>query len=256
MAQTSVGEGMQEAWDRASADYLARRGSDVASVSYGNLAPSEDELLLLGELHALRVLDVGCGGGHNAVACALGGAEVVGVDVSAKQLAAAAALARANRVEVEWRQADAEQLRGFAESSFDLVLAIQVLPYVWDAGEVLRRARGLLRPGGQLVVSFDHPLRNCFFDEEMQELGPYPLRPYRESALVHWNFAPDVPMRSWHRPLGECVDLMVGAGLVVQRIVECDAPIEVQDALWPEDSPLAPLRNLPHTAIVVGRVAV
>lgn len=246
---------MQAAWDRASGEYLARRGSEVASVSYGNLAPGEGELLLLGNLEALRVLDIGCGGGHNAVACALRGAEVVGVDVSAKQLAAAAELARTNHVEVEWQQGDAEQLCGFAESSFDWVLAIQVLPYVDDPGKVLRCARSLLRPGGQLVVSFDHPLRNCFFDEEMQELSPYPLRPYQETALVHWNFAPDVPMRSWHRPLGAWTDLVMDAGLVVQRIVECDAPLDVQDELWPEDSPLAPLRNIPHTVIVVGRVA-
>ena len=81
---------MQKAWDRASKVYLERRGHDVQTVSYGNLAPDEDALGLLGDLQGKRILDVGCGGGQNAVACALAGATVVGVDLSIAQLMAGA----------------------------------------------------------------------------------------------------------------------------------------------------------------------
>jgi SAM-dependent methyltransferase len=244
--------GMQEAWDRASKVYLERRGDDVRAVSYGNLAPSDDTLALLGDLTGGRVLDIGCGGGQNAVACALAGAAVVGVDVSEVQLAAARRLAQAHGVAVEWRQGDALGIAAEQAASFDCVLAIQVLPYVDDPAAVLRMARALLRPGGMLIMSMDHPVRNCFYDTEMDELSPYPVRSYEDNTPLLWNFTAGLPMRAYHHPLGQWLAWVVAAGLVVQQVIELPAPPEICDELWPEDSPLAPLRNLPHTAILVA----
>ena len=245
---------MQEAWDRASDLYLARRGDDVGSVSYGNLAPTEAELALLGDLRGKRVLDIGCGGGHNAVACALAGAKVMGVDISSVQLAAAQRLAEEHGVSVEWLQKDGLARAGWAEHSFDLILAIQTLPYIRDAVTVIGSARQLLRPGGMLVVSLDHPLRNCFYDEEMEELSPFPVRGYDDDASMLWKFAADAPMQTYHYPLGVWISWLLEAGFALQRVIEASAPVDICDDLWPEDSPLAPLRNIPHTAILVASV--
>jgi hypothetical protein len=46
----------------------------------------------------------------------------------------------------------------------------------------------------------------------------------------------------------------VQAGFHLQQLVEAPAPLAICDELWPEDSPLAPLRAMPHTAIMVGEV--
>lgn len=245
---------MEEAWNRASATYLARRGDDVYSVSYGNLAPDEDVLLLLGSLHRLRVLDVGCGGGQNAVACALAGASVVGVDLSRAQLAAAQTLAAAHGVNVMWQHADGAgvDVRRFAP--FDLILATQVLPYVDDPLAALSHWHGLLRPGGRLVVSVDHPIHNCFYDAELDELSPFPVRRYDDMEPLTWYFGPDVPMRSHHRMMSGWIEWILAAGFSLSRVIEALAPDALQDELWPEDSPLAPLRNIPHTAIFVAQV--
>lgn len=246
---------MRAAWDRASATYLQRRGNDVSTVSYGNLAPTEDEVGLLGDLRGQRVLDVGCGGGQNAVACVLVGAEVVGVDISDVQLAAARKLAEAHGVTVEWQQGDSLNIDLAADAFFDRILAIQVLPYVDDPAAVLRLAAARLRPGGRMVVSIDHPVRNCFYDTEMEELISYPVRAYADESPLPWNFAAGMPMLMRHHPLGVWLGWMAAAGFVVQRLVEASAPREVCDELWPEDSPLAPLRNIPHTAIFVADLA-
>lgn len=240
------------AWERASALYLERRGTDVSTISYGNLAPGEDELNLLGNLHGKQVLDFGCGGGHNAVACALVGAAVTGLDVSQNQLFAAQELAALHGVKVQWRQGDETALAQVADGAYDLLLAIQVLPYVTKLDDTLRHFARLLRPGGRLVMSVDHPMRNCFFDAEQQELNPYPARRYDDSEPLLWYFDDDVPVQSKHLPLGAWVQLVIDAGMRVQRIVEAPAPPELGDELWPEDSPLAPLRNIPHTLIVLA----
>lgn len=246
---------MEDAWDRASAHYLERRGGGVHAVSYGNLAPNDDELGLLGDLRGKRVLDFGCGGGHNAVACALAGASVVGIDISQVQLAAAQQLASRYGVEVTWRQGTVLQLGEWAAATFDLVLMIQVLPYMADAEAALREAGRLLQSGGKLVVSLDHPLRNCFYDGEIEEFSPYPARSYFDQGWLRWHFAPGVPMEAQARTLGAWISLIAGVGLTLEKLIEPPAPVEVCDELWPEDSPLAPLRNIPHTAILVARAA-
>lgn len=243
---------MQDAWDRASDLYLARRGDDVQSVSYGNLAPTEADLALMGDVRSKRILDIGCGGGHNAVACALAGASVIGLDISPVQLLAAQRLAAEHGVTVEWRQGDSASIAEWTENSFDLVLAVQTLPYIRDAAAVIRGASQLLRPEGMLVVSLDHPLRNCFYDEEMEELSPYPVRGYDDVAPLMWNFAADAPMKTYHHPLGVWISWLVEAGFALRRVIEAPAPVDLCDELWPEDSPLAPLRNIPHTVILVA----
>jgi SAM-dependent methyltransferase len=246
--------GMEEAWDRASETYLARRGKDVRAVSYGNLAPDDDAIGLLGDLRGQRVLDFGCGGGHNAVACALAGAEVVGIDISSTQLAAARVFAQEYGVKVEWQHGDSASLERWQGVPFDLVLAIQVIPYLDDPAGFLRLAGGLLRPGGRLIVSIDHPIRDCFVDMELDELSPYPVRNYFDQEPLVWKFAEGIPMQAHHRPLGQWVAWIVGAGLQLQGVIEAPAPQEVCDELWPEDSPLSPLRAIPHTAILIGEV--
>jgi SAM-dependent methyltransferase len=253
MSPNVVGFVMQEAWDRASATYLERRGRDVSTVSYGNLAPSEDELGLLGVLAGASVLDIGCGGGQNAVACALAGAKVVGIDISGAQLASARQLAAAHGVAIGWQQDDVANLGRELTARFDFVLAIQVLPYLDDPAAMIRLIRAFLRPGGKLVTSIDHPLRNCFYDTELEELSPYPVRSYDDERPLLWNFAAGMPMQAHHRPLGEWLGWVVAAGLELPQLIEAPAPPELCDELWPEDSPLAPLRHIPHTAIFVAQ---
>jgi SAM-dependent methyltransferase len=252
MTQSMERFAMQAAWDRASEHYLGWRGDDVDFVSYGNLAPGEDELRLLGDLRGQRVLDIGCGGGHNAVACARAGATVVGLDISAVQLRAARRLAQTHGVEVEWLHGDGMSLQGWQAARFDLILAIQVLPYVDGVATLLHITRNLLQPGGRLVFSIDHPIRNCFIDSDADELSPYPVRSYFDTQPLLWNFATEVPMQALHRPLGQWIEWVLGAGLRLQQLIEAPVPQALAAELWPEDSPLYPLHTLPHTAIFVA----
>jgi hypothetical protein len=86
----------------------------------------------------------------------------------------------------------------------------------------------------------------------MEELSPYPVRNYFDEEPLLWNFGGDTPMQTHHYPLGQWLGWVVAAGFTLKQVIEAPAPPEVCDELWPEDSPLAPLRNLPHTAILVA----
>ena len=239
---------MRAAWDTASGAFLARRDPTVATVTYGNLSPNEDELRLLGDLDGLRVLDFGCGGGHNAVACARAGAHVTAIDPSMKQLAAARRLTLTHGVTVDLQQGTAANLPDLGRI-YDLILAIQVLPYVDDLPATLAACRAALAPAGRVVVSLDHPMRDCFYDAETEDLAGFPVRSYFDRAPLAWSFGAERPMQSRHLPLSAWLDHFTAAGFGLLRLVEPLTPPDLLDELWPDDGPLASLRAVPHTLI-------
>lgn len=247
-----VSQGAQS-WDKASAAHQAVRSDSVTAVSWGQLAPDDDQLGLLGNVSGLRVLDAGCGGGQNSVALALQGAKVTGVDYSARQLAHARALAAQVGVTATFAQSDITSFAGATNGRFDVVIAVQVMQYVENADSALGALAGLLVPGGRLVVSLDHPVRDLFFDAEEGSLGIIPVADYHEAGTSLWQFGgSEAMMTTHHRSVSKWVALVVQGGLTLTALLEPRLPAELLDELWPEDDALAPLRLIPHTLILVA----
>ena len=96
-----------------------------------------------------RVLDVAAGTGNTAIRAALAGAEVVASDLTPENFEAGRREARAQRVELEWVEADAEALP-FGAGEFDVVTssfgAIFAPHHQTVADEMLR----VCRPGGTI----------------------------------------------------------------------------------------------------------
>ena len=99
-----------------------------------------------------RVLDLGCRDGALTQAY-LEGNEVVGVDADREALAEAARLG----IETSW--ADLDQPLEFADTSFDVVVAGELLEHLRDPQRLVRDARRVLRPGGTLVGSVPNAYR-------------------------------------------------------------------------------------------------
>ena len=103
-------------------------------------------------LAGLRILDVGCGGGLLSEPLARRGGQVVGIDASPGNVAAAQRHAASQGVAVDYRLGDPDQALGPAES-FDLVLALEVVEHVQDVAAFVGTVAQRVAPGGLLLAS-------------------------------------------------------------------------------------------------------
>ncbi|MGI8334846.1 class I SAM-dependent methyltransferase [Actinomadura scrupuli] len=98
-----------------------------------------------------RVLDIAAGSGNVAIPAALAGAQVVASDLTPELLEAGRRASARRGAELEWCQADAEELP-FADGEFDAVLScvgIMFAPHHQAAADEMLR---VCRPGGTLGV--------------------------------------------------------------------------------------------------------
>ena len=103
-------------------------------------------------LNGLRILDVGCGGGLLSEPLARLGADVVGLDASSGNVAAARLHAASEAVAVEYRLGDPHSALNVDER-FDVVLALEVVEHVSDLETFLATAARCVAPGGLLFAS-------------------------------------------------------------------------------------------------------
>ena len=103
-------------------------------------------------LSGLRILDVGCGGGLMSEALARLEAQVVGVDASPGNVAAARLHAQSQNVTVDYRLGEPSDVLSQHER-FDVVLALEVVEHVSDVPAFLATAAACLAPDGMLFVS-------------------------------------------------------------------------------------------------------
>ena len=108
----------------------------------------------LSPLAGRRVLDVGCGGGVLSDAMARRGAQVLGIDLSAKSLKVAQLHAlEAGTEVVEYREVSAESLAEELPVSFDTVSCMEMLEHVPDPAAIVRACAALVKPGGWVFFS-------------------------------------------------------------------------------------------------------
>lgn len=99
-----------------------------------------------------RVLDVATGSGNTALAAARRKCEVTGVDYVPALLERARERAAAERLDIEFREADAEALP-FAEGAFDAVLSSFGVMFAPDQRRAARELVRVCRPGGRIALA-------------------------------------------------------------------------------------------------------
>jgi SAM-dependent methyltransferase len=238
-------------WDAAAPAYLAEHGSDLGDADFLWCPEGlrEADAHLLGDVAGRRVLEIGSGSAPCARWLRRAGADVVALDISAGMLARAAQLNRATGIDVPLLQADAGALPLATETVDVVCSAFGGLPFVADVEGALAEVARVLRPGGRFVASVNHPMRWPFPDspdpEDLRIVSSYfDRRPYVETddrgRTVYVEH---------HRTVGDWVRAVVGAGLVLDDLVEPEwTPGRTQD--WGQWSP-ARGALVPGTLILV-----
>lgn len=159
-----------------------------------------------------RILDAGCGHGRYTAWLLERGAEVIGVDESAEMLDRAR-----ERLDdgVELHQSDITDPLEFADdNSFDGVVCGLSLHYVEDWRDPFTAFERILRPGGFLVFSAQHPVDEYIaFDAENYF--------DTEQAVMTWSAGDDeVDVPFYRRPLAEAINPLIQTGFRLDELVE------------------------------------
>jgi ubiquinone/menaquinone biosynthesis C-methylase UbiE len=138
----AVKQRQQATW--ASGDYSA-----IAAL----IVPVAERLVDLADLRAgSRVLDVATGSGNAAIAAARLAADVVGIDYVDSLLERGRERAAAERLHVDLRLGDAEDLP-FPDASFDAALSVFGSMFAPDHLQTAREIARVTRPGGTIALA-------------------------------------------------------------------------------------------------------
>jgi SAM-dependent methyltransferase len=99
-----------------------------------------------------RVIDLACGTGNVALIAAANGAQVVGIDAAPRLLEVARERARAQGVDVDFREGDLLHLP-VDDGAADVVLSVFGVIFASDPGAALREMRRVMLPGARAFLS-------------------------------------------------------------------------------------------------------
>jgi SAM-dependent methyltransferase len=186
-------------------------------------------------LRPARILDVGCGTGHIALALRSEDATIAAVEPLPSMFAVACDVLRDSGI-----TARNQRLEEVTDPPFDLVLANMVAHMVEDLGGFFAAMRRALLPDGRSVVCIPHP---CFWNNYRRYIPPdeynYMKREYVE-ATVRITKDPERPVTGvpyYHRPLQDYVKALATAGLCLLDMDELYPEPAVQaeyDCPWHE----------------------
>ena len=216
-------EGNAETWTRQT-----RAGYDV----YRDILNTPAFLEMLPPVAGLAGIDIGCGEGSNTRKVAGLGARMTGIDV-APTFIRHAMEAGGN---IDYQVADAHALP-FADSGFDFATAFMSLMDMPRPEQALIEARRVIKPGGFLQFSILHPcfvppyrktLRRMDGTTRAVEIARY--FDSTEGEIDRWWFSSTTAeeravtsqfqIPRFHRPLHVWVDMIVGAGLIIEKLGE------------------------------------
>jgi SAM-dependent methyltransferase len=176
-----------------------------------------------------RILDAGCGSGPLFAALRDRGATVSGFDGSPGMLEQAR---RRLGDDADLQVADLAGPLPYPDDAFDDVIASLVLHYLQDWGPTLTELRRVLRTGGRLIASVDHPFAINLMH---RQAGPRPDYFATHNWTEEWTMGGQTAQLSfWNRPLHAMTDAFTAAGFRISVISE-PQPVPAARELFPDD---------------------
>ncbi|MBL1078843.1 methyltransferase domain-containing protein [Nocardia sp. 2] len=215
------------------------RAYDYDGIAEGYAAENESSLLnayyerpamldLAGDVAGRRILDAGCGSGALFAELRDRGASVSGIDASAAMVELAR---RRLGSDADVRVADLVDPLPLPDNAFDDVVASLVLHYLQDWGPTLMELRRVLKPGGRLLVSVEHPFAIWIAERSAGARTDYFQT---RDRTEEWTLGGQTTrLRFWDRPLHAMTDAFTAAGFRIGVISE-PAPAPTARDLFPE----------------------
>lgn len=181
-------------------------------------------LNLAGDVAGRSILDAGCGSGPLSAALRDRGAIMTGFDLSEVMIE----LARRRLGEdADLRVHDLAAPLPYDDAAFDDVVASLVLHYLEDWAAPLAELRRVLRPGGRLIVSVNHP----FLYTALNPDGYY--FDVAEFSFDAEHAGRTVLYANWHRPLQAMTDAFTAARFQISAISEPPIAADTPEQLLP-----------------------
>jgi ubiquinone/menaquinone biosynthesis C-methylase UbiE len=181
-------------------------------------------LALAGDVTGRSVLDAGCGSGPLSEALQTRGAAVTAFDASPAMVELARRrLGREVRVDV----ADLTRRLPYDDGQFDDAIASLVLHYFEAWTVPLAELRRVLKPGGRLLLSVNHPI---IYKILKPEADYFETVSHTEQYSFNGQTA---ELTYWHRPLTAMSEAFVQAGFSVSAFKEPPVAPETPNELLP-----------------------
>ncbi|WP_415853512.1 class I SAM-dependent methyltransferase [Sinomonas sp. G460-2] len=207
-------------YDSFAESYSAENESSLLNAYYERPAM----IRLAGNVDGRRILDAGCGSGPLAAALIAKGAVVTGFDSSPTMIELARQRLGGS---ADLRVADLSHPLPFADGSFDDVVSSLVLHYLEDWSAPLAELRRVLRPGGRLILSVNHPIT---YKLMVPGADYFAVTEYSDEFVFNGQTA---KLTFWHRPLHAMTDTFAEAGFRVKVISEPPASPDAPRELFP-----------------------
>ena len=102
-------------------------------------------------LNKINLLDIGCGGGLLSEPMCRLGANVVGIDASAKNIEVAKFHAKKSRLKINYKVASPEKLK--TNIKFDIILNMEIVEHVENVDFFIKESTKLLKKNGIMFVA-------------------------------------------------------------------------------------------------------
>ena len=169
-------------------------------------------LKLLSEVKGKRILDAACGPGKYAEILLGRGAIVTGFDSSPKMVKLAK---ERNKGNGEFFLHDlSEPMKIIEDESHDTVICALAMHYLENWNPTLKEFCRVLKPGGSLVISIEHPFFEYLYFKSKKYFKV-------EAVQATWSgFGKRIKMHSYRRPLIECIQPITNNGFYLDQLIE------------------------------------